>query len=150
MIAESLGLERVGYIFTSLNKEKQFMTSNQLREIARLQQQHIVDHPAGYKVSKFVTVRVEQKENQEIGVECWMASDICQALERDNVFGDSEDPNKLVIRVPKENEAMPAVLREGQGVKEFEPDFMLISLAHGQPNENNTKFNVLKRYDYPV
>jgi nuclear protein localization family protein 4 len=59
MIAESLGLERVGYIFTSLNKEKQFMTSNQLREIARLQQQHIVDHPAGYKVSKFVTVRVE-------------------------------------------------------------------------------------------
>jgi len=79
-----------------------------------------------------------------------MASDICQALERDNVFGDSEDPNKLVIRVPKENEAMPAVLREGSGVKEFEPDFMLISLAHGQPNENNTKFNVLKRYDYPV
>ena len=45
---------------------------------------------------------------------------------------------------------MPAVLREGTGVKEFEPEFMLISLAHGQPNENNMKFNVLKRYDYPV
>ena len=77
IIAEGLGLERVGYIFTTLNQEKQFITSNQLREIARLQQQHIVDHPAGYKVSKFVTVRVEQKENHEIGVECWMASDIC-------------------------------------------------------------------------
>ena len=44
--------------------------------MARLQQQHIVDHPSGYKVSKFVTVRVEQKENEEIGVEAWMASDI--------------------------------------------------------------------------
>ena len=45
---------------------------------------------------------------------------------------------------------MPAILREGTGVKEFEVDFMLISLAHGQPNANNTKFNVLKRYDYAV
>jgi hypothetical protein len=60
-----------------------------------------------------------------------MASDICQALERDNVFGDTEDSKKLIIRNPSENEAMPAVLREGTGVKEFEPEFMLISLAHG-------------------
>jgi hypothetical protein len=37
----------------------------------------------------------------------------------------------LIIRNPSENEAMPAVLREGTGVKEFEPEFMLISLAHG-------------------
>jgi len=26
---------------------------------------------------------------------------------------------------------MPAILREGSGVKEFEVEFMLISLAHG-------------------
>ena len=56
----------------------------------------------------------------------------------------------MIIREPKDNEAMPAVLREGQGVKEFEPDFFLVSLAHGQPNANNTQFNILKRYDYPV
>lgn len=31
MIAESLSLERVGYIFTTLNKDKVFMTSQQLR-----------------------------------------------------------------------------------------------------------------------
>lgn len=35
-------------------------------------------------------------------------------------------------------------------MKEFDPDFFLVSLAHGQPNENNTQFNILKRYDYPV
>lgn len=101
-------------------------------------------------MSKFVTVRVEQKEGDEIGVECWMASDICQALERDNVFGSSDDPKKLVVREPGPNEAMPAILREGAGVKEFEPDFMLISLAHGQPTGDNLAFNILKRYDYPV
>jgi nuclear protein localization protein 4 homolog len=37
-IAESLSLERVGWIFTTLNKDKVFMTSNQLREAAKLQQ----------------------------------------------------------------------------------------------------------------
>jgi nuclear protein localization family protein 4 len=83
-------------------------------------------------------VVVEQKDDNQIGVECYMASDQCQALERDNILGDSADPKKMVIREPKREEAMPAVLREGTGVKEFEPDFFLVSLAHGQPNENNT------------
>lgn len=79
-----------------------------------------------------------------------MASDCCQALERDNVFGGCDDPTKMAVRKPGPNEAMPAVLREGAGVTEFESDFMIVSLAHGQPNENNTQFNILKRYDYPV
>lgn len=75
LVASALSLERVGYIFTTLNKDKVFMTSNQLRQSADYQNQHIVDHPDGYKVSKFVTVVVEMKENDEIGVECYMASD---------------------------------------------------------------------------
>lgn len=77
MIAESLSLERVGYIFTTLNKEKVFMTSDQMRYSAKLQQEHYVDHPDGHKVSKYVTVRVEQKEDQSIGVECYMVTDQC-------------------------------------------------------------------------
>ena len=36
MIAESLSLERVGWIFTSKNDEKTLMTSAQMREMARL------------------------------------------------------------------------------------------------------------------
>jgi len=118
--------------------------------MAALQQEHSVDHPCGPKVSKFITVRVEQQEGDQIGVECWMASDNCQALERDNVFGSCDDPKKLAIREPKRTEAMPAILREGGPTKEFETEFMIVSLAHGQTNENNTQFNILKRYDYPV
>ena len=79
-----------------------------------------------------------------------MVSDNCQALERDNVFGGCDEPTKMRIREPNKDEAMPPILREGTGVKEFETDFMIVSLAHGQPNENNTQFNILKRYDYPV
>lgn len=110
MIAASLGLERIGHIFTSLNKEKIFLTSDQMREAARYQQEHLVDHPEGYKVSKWVTVRVELKEDQTIGVEAYMVSDQMVALERDNVLGDSKDQTKMVIREPNRDEAMPAVL----------------------------------------
>lgn len=150
LVAGALGLERVGHIFTTLNKDRVPMTSSEYRTAAALQQEHLVDHPEGYKVSKFLTVRVEQKETEEIEIECYMVSDQCQALERDNVLGDSADPKKVVIRTPKREEAMPAVLQEGAPVKEFEPSFFLVNLSSGMPNENNTQFNVLKRYDYPV
>lgn len=49
-----------------------------------------------------------------------MTSDIAQALERDDVFGDTTDPSKMTIREPKYDEAMPAILRQGAPVKEFE------------------------------
>jgi hypothetical protein len=42
-------------------------------------------------VSKWVTVRVELKEDQTVGVEAYMVSDQMVALERDNVLGDSKD-----------------------------------------------------------
>ena len=113
MIAESLSLERVGHIFTTLNKDQVFMTSNQLRQAAKLQQEHLVNHPDGYKISKYVTVVCQANENQQVEVEAYMASDQCQALERDDVLGDSTDPKKMIIREPKREEAMPAVLREG-------------------------------------
>lgn len=61
---------------------------------ARKQQEHVYDHPEGFKVSTFVTVVVQPK-GDEVGVEAYMVSDQCQALERDNVFGDSSDRKKL-------------------------------------------------------
>ena len=68
--------------------------------MAKYQQDHIVDHPSGFKVSKFVTVRVEQQNDDpnNIGVECWMATDMAATLERDGVFGNSDKPDKLTIR----------------------------------------------------
>lgn len=50
------------------------------------------------KVTKFVTVIVEKKDDDpagEIGVEAYMVSDQCQVLERDKIFGDLDDPKKL-------------------------------------------------------
>lgn len=77
-----------------------------------MQEKHTFDHPLGFKVSKYVTVVVQPK-GDDVGVECYMVSDQCQALERDNVFGDSDSRKKMKVRVPGENEMVPAFVTKG-------------------------------------
>lgn len=47
MIAEALTLEKVGWIFTSINHDT-FLSAQEVRRIARYQEQYKVDHPEGY------------------------------------------------------------------------------------------------------
>lgn len=100
------------------------------------------------KVSKFVTVVVSQKGG-DAEVECYMVSDQGQALERDNVFGNSENRKMMQVRVPPEDDMVPSIVTKGKTVKEFEPEFFIVSLAHGQPKEGQN-FNIMKIYDFPV
>lgn len=60
MIAASLSLEKIGWIYTSLNYES-FLTSKEIREIAKMQEKYTIEHPEGVKVSKFVTIVVKPK-----------------------------------------------------------------------------------------
>jgi nuclear protein localization family protein 4 len=55
----------------------------------------------------------------------------------------------MVLREPGPNEMIPSVVKEGKTVKEFEPDFFIVSLAHGQPKADKD-YNILKNYDFPV
>jgi hypothetical protein len=55
----------------------------------------------------------------------------------------------MVLREPAANEMIPSVVKEGKPAKEFEPDFFIVSLAHGQP-KGSKDYNILKNYDFPV
>lgn len=55
----------------------------------------------------------------------------------------------MILREPGPNEMIPSVMKEGKTVKEFEPDFFIVSLAHGQP-KTKKDYNILKNYDFPV
>lgn len=96
-----------------------------------------------------MTVVVKTKSDGDIGIEAYMVSDQCQALERDNVFGESESRKKMVLREPKENEMIPSVVMEGKTVKEFEPDFFIVSLSNGQP-KGKKDYKYIKNYDFPI
>ena len=148
MIAEALTLEKIGWIYTSLNYES-FLTPKEIREIARMQEKHAIMHPEGVKVPKFVTIVVKPKgDTGESGIDWYMVSDLWQALERDNIFGNSEDGKMMVVREPEENEMIPAIVKEGKTVKEFDPEYFIVSLANGQPKDETQDYKILKNYDF--
>jgi len=65
------------------------------------------------------------------------------------VFGDSDSRKKMIVRTPDENEMVPSIITKGKNVKEFEPDFFIVSVAHGQPAHGND-YNILKLYEFPI
>lgn len=147
LVATNLGLERVGWIYTSLNHES-FLTPKEIREIAAMQEKFAVDHPEGVKVPKFVTIVVKPKgDTGESGLDCYMVSDQCQALERDNMLEVSDDHTKLVAREAEDNEMVPNIVQEGKTVKEFDPEFFIVSLPNGQPIEAK-EYSILRNYDF--
>lgn len=55
----------------------------------------------------------------------------------------------MKVRVPGENEMVPSFVTKGQNVTEFEPDFFIVSVAHGQP-AHDKDYNVIKIHDFPA
>ena len=56
----------------------------------------------------------------------------------------------MILREAGENELIPSVVKEGKPAKDFEPDFFIVSIAHGQPKQGVTDYNILKNYDFSV
>eukprot|EP00828_Plagiopyla_frontata_P017530 TRINITY_DN2270_c0_g1_i4.p1 TRINITY_DN2270_c0_g1~~TRINITY_DN2270_c0_g1_i4.p1 ORF type:complete len:295 (+),score=38.36 TRINITY_DN2270_c0_g1_i4:87-971(+) len=152
-IAESLGLERIGWIFTDSNSDV-FLSSKQIGQAAIYQETYKTMHPCGYNVSKFLTVTVKPRKNnqQEIAPEVYMVSDDCQALQRDGIFAESNSRKFMQIREPDPNnirDVIPTVIRQGSdSSKQFESDFFIVNIAHGQPKNN--KFSIIKHSDFPI
>jgi nuclear protein localization family protein 4 len=55
----------------------------------------------------------------------------------------------MILREPAENEMIPSVVMNGKPVKEFEPDFFIVSIGNGQP-KGKKDYKYLKNYDFPV
>ncbi len=131
-VAAALSLECIGWIFTSINTEKEVcLTSHDVRKAARYQEQYQIAHESDYKVSKFITVVIKPRENNEAEIECYMVSDLCQSLERDGVFGESDSKKEMKVRTPKKNEIMPSVYMESKPVDKFDPDFCIVNVNFG-------------------
>lgn len=130
-VAGSLTLECIGWIFTTIATEKDIcLTSYDVRKAARYQQMYQTEHESGYKVSKFITVVVKPKENNECELECYMVSDLCQALERDEVFDEPKSKKEMLVRKPGKNEILSSVYMESKPVEAFDPDFCIVNVRN--------------------
>jgi nuclear protein localization family protein 4 len=128
-VAEALSLECIGWIFTTINTEKDVcLTSADIRKAAKYQELYSIAHESDYTVSKFITVCVKPQENNQAYLECYMVSDLCQMLERDGVFGDSDTKKEMRVRTAGKNEVLPTIYMENRPVTSFDPDFCIVNV----------------------
>ncbi|XP_952151.1 uncharacterized protein TA13880 [Theileria annulata] len=95
-IAERLGLERIGMIFTRLPNEC-FLTARELIRVIEMQYnslKHI--HYTGYPISTMVTCTMSPDDNGQPVLNAYMASDLALALFRDELFTSSQSFNHII------------------------------------------------------
>ena len=148
-ISKNLKLECIGWIFTSLKEEKLKLKGNDLIQAAKYQQQHNFLHSSGCHISRFITCVVCPNDLGEYKYETYMVSDMCQALVRDNIFGEIKDNNFIEIKSPKTDEIFPLVSVEGIETKIFDPNYFIIDIKHEFVSEKKGK-NIIKSFDFPV
>ena len=128
-IANSLTLEFIGWIFTTINtNEETFMCSYDIKKAAIYQEQYKLKHSSGNYVSKFITVMCKNNNLGEVELECCMVSDSFQALVRDNIVGECNDKNIIPIRKPEKNEILPDIFQENKKVDKFDPAFTIVNV----------------------
>ena len=136
MIAESLGLECIGWIITCPGVDKNTLPSEMIAKAARLQARYSYNHPCGLKVPKFITLVLKLDMSNTGYTECYMISDQIQTMERDNILApipdqmtnDNNNEPLLSIRKPGKDEFMPQVFQESKPVLKFHRDFSLINV----------------------
>ena len=148
-IAKELSLEVIGWIFTGINEPGIALSSYDIRKAAKFQQEYVINHPSGCKISRFITCIVKPNDEGNCEIETYMVSDMCQALERDKIFDNLDDKKRMKVRKEKKGEIMPTIYMEGKPTQEFDPDFFIVNIAHGVPTDKKDQ-NILKSYDFPA
>jgi nuclear protein localization family protein 4 len=157
MIARSLGLQKIGWIYTTRDTSI-YMTPEKIIQAAEFQNKHLVNHPCGYKVPKWINVIMRDygvmtnESGQDTGgiyPEVFMVNDQFGGIVRDGMLEPLQlNPKMITFKDSKIDMDVPTVLKGGAPTTEVEPEFWLVSIANGCPKVN--KFAVMKNYYFPV
>lgn len=127
-IAERLGIEKIGWIYTGLPRDE-LLNSSEAIEITKLQLKYMHDpatsktpHYSGYPVCKFLTAMVRPNPEQQgqpdtTVIQC---SDQGMAMLRDGLLdleAADKEPKFIKIRAPNKGELMPTVLQSSIDIK---------------------------------
>lgn len=138
-IAEALGIECVGQIFTSFALDSDLLLSpKETLNMGRLQNEHSTDiHFTKYRLSKFVScaVRPDPNNNGDPALNPYMVSDQCQALLRDGMLQDEVGQTDVIVRAGTKGECMPTFLVEGKDNRNIPTDFFVIPMVESMPKK---------------
>ena len=141
-VAKSLGLERIGFISTSLGRDSEHLMSSQ--EVLRSAKMQIAnetnEHYTGYVLSKFCTciTHPNMSEGGSPQTDVFMVSDQFCGMVRDGLIETNEkkqtNPKRIKLREPLPGELQPQVLEAGKNASnEFDPDWFVVKVNSGAP-----------------
>lgn len=144
-IAEALGIERIGWIFTSfIIEDDTLMTPEEIFEIGKLQNEHSTDlHFTKYTLSKFIScaVRPDPSLGGAPGISPFMVSEQACAMVRDGIMATTPaDRKACVIREANKNELIPDFVVEGKPSKKIATDFFIVRVNDTAPKKHQRLF----------
>jgi nuclear protein localization family protein 4 len=144
-IAEAMGIECIGWIFTTLPLEDGLLLSpDEVQTIARLQNEYSTDiHFTKYRLSKFVScaIRADVKS-----LSPFMVSDQFAAMVRDGIIRQDADRKSVVVREAQKGELVSDFLVEGKPTKKMATDFFIVRVNDTVPKKFEKLF---KHADFP-
>eukprot|EP00455_Lapot_gusevi_P038225 TRINITY_DN4282_c0_g1_i2.p1 TRINITY_DN4282_c0_g1~~TRINITY_DN4282_c0_g1_i2.p1 ORF type:complete len:360 (+),score=71.36 TRINITY_DN4282_c0_g1_i2:40-1119(+) len=149
-IAQTLGLEPVGWVITTLPREDEkyggemLLSGPEVRQAAKFQNR-FKDEETG--LSKFVTMVIKHNSEGQVEPVAYQVSDQCMALERDGVLTDAEDIGFLGSRVPKRGESVPSIIYKDKQLNHgepFLPDEFIVKVVAMRPYRPQVLFQYVK------
>ncbi|EAN32846.1 NPL4 family protein [Theileria parva strain Muguga] len=167
-IAEKLGLERVGMIFTRLPNEC-FLTARELMRVIEMQYNSLRHtHYTGYPVSTMVTCTMSPDDSGQPVLNAFMASDLALALYRDELFTSSQAFSNIIhtkcdindqsslssnnsssssgnsvrdsVRGVEIGELKPILMESGKEVVNFDTSWLIVRINESAPIKPNSFF----------
>lgn len=150
LIAERLGLERIGWIFTHLPRQE-YLTSDEVVNIAKMQLTNIKKnmHYTNYPISNFITCTISPDPllSNEPVTNAFMVSDLGMALMRDNLIEENQiNPSHIQLRNPNKNELLPQILESGKETNKFDTDWFIVRVNESAPKVVRSIF---KNFHFP-
>lgn len=143
-IAERLGLEPIGCIFTHAPREE-LLTSHEVVDLAKTQlARQFSTHFTGYPMSKYVCCTVSLDKSTRDGEavpNAFMVSDLGVALVRDGVICDKQPDNTHIqLRSPEKGELLPQVLESGRETTRFDASWFIVRVNESAPRKVRSFF----------
>ena len=144
-LVSELGLEPVGFIFTSLARgNEHLMNSRELVRSAKFQMQHATsEHYTKYSLSKFTTCIIHPDMAKEASpqTDVFMVSDQLCGMIRDGLVGDQTNSKRMQLREALPGEIQPQVLEAGKNASEdYDPDWFVVKVNSGAPVQPKSLF----------
>jgi len=144
-IAEACGLERIGWMFTTLLLDDGvLLCPEEVLRIARLQNENSSDkHFTKYSLSKFVScaVRPDPEQGGSPGLNPFMVSEQACAMVRDGIMTTSpSDRRHCLLREAAPDESIPDFVVEGSSNKKIATDFFVVRVNDTAPKKHQRMF----------